>query len=46
MISAQTVIIKPDITSVSLEDILDDPPPEQYIETEDFLRLILIMKIR
>ena len=37
-----TVLIQPDITSVSLSDILDNPPPDQYIETDEFRKLILI----
>src|SRR5699024_1199371 len=44
MINAPTVLIKPDITSVALSDILDDPPPDQYIETNEFRELILIWK--
>jgi len=42
MIDAPTVLIKPNITSVSLADILDEPPPDQYIETDEFRKLILI----
>src|SRR5699024_1051103 len=42
--NAPTVIIKPEVTSVSLSDILDDPPPDQYIETDEFRELILIWK--
>lgn len=42
--NAPTVVIKPDITSVSLADILDNPPPEQYMETEEFRKLIIIWK--
>src|SRR5690625_4088039 len=37
-----TVLIQQDITSVSLSDILDTPPPDQYIETDEFRKLILI----
>ena len=44
MINAPTVLIRPEITSVSLSDILDDPPPDQYIETDEFRELILIWK--
>src|SRR5699024_10764231 len=44
MINAPTVLIKPEITSVSLSDILDDPPPDQYIETDEFRELVLIWK--
>ena len=44
MINAPTVLIKPEITSVSLADILDDPPPDQYIETDEFRELVLIWK--
>ena len=44
MIDAPTVLIKPNITSVSLADILDEPPPDQYIETNEFRKLILIWK--
>src|SRR5699024_10638046 len=42
--NAPTVLIRPEITSVSLSDILDDPPPDQYIETDEFRELILIWK--
>src|SRR5699024_5349078 len=42
--NAPTVLIRPEITSVSLSDILDDPPPDQYIETDQFRELILIWK--
>lgn len=42
--NAPTVVIKPDVTSVSLADILDNPPPEQYMETEEFRKLILVWK--
>lgn len=42
--NAPTVLIKPEVTSVSLSDILDDPPPDQYIETDEFRELILIWK--
>src|SRR5699024_8095367 len=44
MINAPTVLSKPEITSVSLADILDDPPPDQYIETDEFRELVLIWK--
>ena len=43
--NAPTVLIRPEITSVSLSDILDeDAPPDQYIETDQFRELILIWK--
>src|SRR5699024_7309791 len=42
--NAPTVLIRPEITSVSLSDILDNPPPDQYIETDQFRELILIWK--
>jgi len=42
MINAPTVVIAPTVTSVSLSDILDEPPPDQYIETDEFRKLILI----
>src|SRR5699024_6565722 len=45
MISAPSVLIRPEITSVSLSDILDeDAPQDQYIETDQFRELILIWK--
>src|SRR5699024_12490902 len=45
MINAPTVLIRPEINSVSLSDILDeDAPPDQYIETDQFRELILIWK--
>ena len=42
--NAPTVLIKQEFTSVSLSYILDDPPPDQYIETDEFRELILIWK--
>src|SRR5699024_8331272 len=42
--NAPTVLIRPEITSVSLSDILDDPPPDQYIETDEFRELVVIWK--
>src|SRR5699024_2411204 len=45
MINAPSVLIRPEINSVSLSDILDeDAPPDQYIETDQFRELILIWK--
>ncbi|WP_216484251.1 tRNA-Val4 [Virgibacillus proomii] len=44
MINAPTVVIKSEITSVSLADILDDPPPKEYMETKEFCKLILAWK--
>src|SRR5699024_11037039 len=45
MINVPSVLIRPEITSVSLSDILDeDAPPDQYIETDQFRELILIWK--
>src|SRR5699024_8378433 len=42
--NAPTVLIRPEITSVTLSDILDNPPPEQYIETDQFRERILNWK--
>src|SRR5699024_3826445 len=42
--NALTVLIRPEITSVTLSDILDNSPPDQYIETDQFRELILIWK--
>src|SRR5699024_5264067 len=45
IINAPSVLIRPEITSVSLSDILDeDPPTDEYIETDQFRELILIWK--
>ncbi|TXL66752.1 tRNA-Val4 [Cerasibacillus terrae] len=44
--NAPTVVIGPHITSVSLADILDEPPPDEYMETEEFRKLILVWKER
>ena len=44
MINVPSVLIRPEITSVTLSDILDNPPPDQYIETDQFRELILIWK--
>src|SRR5699024_2976135 len=40
MINAPSVLIRPEITSVTLSDELDDPPQDQYIETDEFLELL------
>src|SRR5699024_10643169 len=42
--NAPTVLIRQEKTSVSLSDILDAPPPDQYIETDQFRDFILIWK--
>src|SRR5699024_4201359 len=42
--NAPTVLIRPEITKVTLSEGLDDPPPDQYIETDQFRELILIWK--
>src|SRR5699024_11160206 len=42
--NARTVLIRPEITSVSLSDILDDPPPDQYIQPDQSREPILIWK--
>ena len=42
--NAPTVLIRPEITKVTLSEVLDDPPPDQYIETDQFRELILIWK--
>src|SRR5699024_12465250 len=43
--NAPSVLIRPEITSVSLLDILDeDAQPDQYIETEQYRELIRICK--
>src|SRR5699024_6370312 len=42
--NAPTVLIRPEITSVSLSDILEDHPPDQYIETNQCREMILIRK--
>ena len=44
LFDAPMVTIQPEITSVTLSEILDDPPPDQYIETDQFRELILIWK--
>src|SRR5699024_7352743 len=44
MINAPSVLIRPEITSGTLSDVLDDPPPDQYIETDEFRRLVVIWK--
>ncbi len=44
--NAPTVVIGPHITSVSLADILDEPPPDEYMETDEFRKLILVWKER
>src|SRR5699024_8243561 len=44
MIKAPSVVLRPEITSVSLSDIVDDPPPDQYIETDEFRELVVIWK--
>src|SRR5699024_886235 len=42
--NAPTVLIRTEITKVTLSEVLDDPPPDQYIETDQFRELILIWK--
>ena len=42
--NAPSVLIRPKITSVTLSEVLDNPPPDQYIETDQFRELILIWK--
>src|SRR5699024_10748074 len=44
MINAPSVLIRPEITSVTLSDVLDNPPPVQYIETDEFRELVVIWK--
>src|SRR5699024_12213133 len=44
MINAPSVLIRPEITSVTLSDVLDNPPPDQYIETDEFRELVVIWK--
>src|SRR5699024_4229159 len=39
-----TIWIRPEITSDSISGILATPPPDQYIETDQFRELILIRK--
>src|SRR5699024_7087220 len=41
---APMVKIHPDIAKVTLCEVLDDPPPDQYIETDRLRELILIWK--
>src|SRR5699024_2705619 len=40
--NAPSVLIRPEITSVTLSDVLDNPPPDQYIETDEFRELVVI----
>jgi len=44
LFDAPMVTIQPEITKVTLSEVLDDPPPDQYIETDQFRELILIWK--
>src|SRR5699024_12714040 len=44
MINVLSVLIRPEITSVTLSDILDNLMPHQYIESVQFRELILIWK--
>jgi len=44
LLDAPMVKIQPEITSVTLSEVLDNPPPDQYIETDQFRELILIWK--
>src|SRR5699024_10021220 len=41
---APMVTIQPEITKVTLSEVLDDPPPDQYTEPDQFRELILISK--
>src|SRR5699024_1472263 len=42
--NAPSVLIRPEITSVTLSDVLDNPPPDQYRETDEFRELVVIWK--
>src|SRR5699024_4767543 len=44
LLDAPMVKIQPEITSVTLSEVLDNPPQDQYIETDQFRELILIWK--
>src|SRR5699024_2193677 len=44
MMNAPSVLIRPEITSVTLSEVLDNPPPDQYIETDEFRELVVIWK--
>src|SRR5699024_12155506 len=44
MINAPSDLIRPEITSVTLSDVLDDSPPVQYIETDEFRESVVIWK--
>src|SRR5699024_2845949 len=38
------VLIEPELTKVTLFEVFDDPPADQYIETDQFRELILRWK--
>src|SRR5699024_7263269 len=44
MINVPSILIRPKITSVTLSEVLDNPPPDQYIETDEFRKLVVIWK--
>src|SRR5699024_2655220 len=44
MINAPSVLIRPAITTVTLSDVLDDPPPDQCKEPDGFRTLVAIWK--
>src|SRR5699024_2138447 len=44
LFDAPMVTIQPEITKVTLSEVLDDPPPDQYIETDQFREMKLIRK--
>src|SRR5699024_4090427 len=44
MINTTSVLIKPEITTITLSDLLYDPSPDQYIETDEFRELVVIWK--
>src|SRR5699024_1005531 len=44
LFTAASVLVRPRITKVTFAEVLDAPPPDQYIETDQLRELILIWK--
>src|SRR5699024_12871117 len=42
LLNAPSVLITPEITSLTLSDVLDDPPPDHYIATDEFREWLAI----
>src|SRR5699024_11550758 len=46
LFDAAMVTIQPEITKVNLSEVLDDTPPDQFIETDQFCFMIILCNIK